>query len=404
MQARKCCLHCPGTWASSQKREEHDCNLPTYIKGNLKLSSMKKYILGEAERSNRLRGTPVKMPPSRRNSCYDRFAIAKKFHSENLQHQPLPDKIDDNVFRNVKSTPQRFNETSLNRVKSSGDLIPTRRLPIKNCHKLHADIQYAPALGCKTPATNMDLAICWETPPDPCYEPPWPAHIDGSNDYPAPAIFTRVQHENEQGMTYKSPMERFEAKFCNVKNRCDCNQVNTQNQSHNCHQTDNDNDDNEEGLPISDDVLSEHKSTESKKSRSSIDLCQNLDAIHISEDHRLIKSGYLSNPAKRQPAVHLRNCSPSECRGDRTKRFRSRSIHSAPVNTEKKNNGLPLKAIVPRPRTPYAKRDYCIDTLTPPFNIIEGCRDADYPEHWRLTSVYQQSYRNPRKRIGPIIN
>lgn len=64
-----------------------------------------------------------------------------------------------------------------------------------------------------------------------------------------------------------------------------------------------------------------------------------------------------------------------------------------------RKNGLPpMKMTVPRPRTPFARRAFCIDTLAPPFSVVNGCRDADYPEHWRLMSVYQQSYRNPQKR------
>ncbi|KAG7199318.1 hypothetical protein KM043_018168 [Ampulex compressa] len=65
-----------------------------------------------------------------------------------------------------------------------------------------------------------------------------------------------------------------------------------------------------------------------------------------------------------------------------------------------RRNGLPTKKIVPRPRTPFARRSFCIDTLAPPFSIVNGCRDADYPEHWRLMSIYQQSYKNPQKRKG----
>lgn len=64
-----------------------------------------------------------------------------------------------------------------------------------------------------------------------------------------------------------------------------------------------------------------------------------------------------------------------------------------------RRNGLPpVRTTVPRPRTPFARRAFCIDTLAPPFSVVSGCRDADYPEHWRLMSVYQQSYRNPQKR------
>jgi len=40
----------------------------------------------------------------------------------------------------------------------------------------------------------MDLAICWETPLDPVYEPRKPTHIDGSEGGTAPAIFAMIQH------------------------------------------------------------------------------------------------------------------------------------------------------------------------------------------------------------------
>lgn len=40
----------------------------------------------------------------------------------------------------------------------------------------------------------MDLAICWETPIDPEYEPRRALHIDGSDGGPAPAVFSLVQN------------------------------------------------------------------------------------------------------------------------------------------------------------------------------------------------------------------
>jgi len=105
------------------------------------------------------------------------------------------------------------------------------------------------------------------------------------------------------------------------------------------------------------------------------------------------------------------------CRGEMKAEFEwrrkdSRLIRSADfaLGLEKKReptmgddvpcrNGLPpMKMTVPRPRTPFARRTFCIDTLAPPFSVVNGCRDADYPEHWRLMSVYQQSYKNPQKR------
>ncbi|XP_015126814.1 uncharacterized protein LOC107048250 [Diachasma alloeum] len=362
---QKCCLHCPGTWVSSQVRREHTCRLPTYIKGNLKLSSLKQYVAGEGERRERLARknsgeSPEKRTMSRQNSVCDRFAIARKFHAENLEHQPLPDKVDDSVFRNVR--PDRGALLS----KSSPDLT---KIDGTRGHKLRTSLQYGPSLGCKVPTTNMDLAICWEAPIDPNYEPTWPVHIDGSDGGPAPAVFALVQHEPGDEKSFKSPVERFEAKFINVKGR-------SRREDQTCQTCEEAND-------------------------NGNDLCENFDGIHITEDedNRLVKSATYGcpNPRKRQP-VHLRSCAPCHCRGERLKR--ARCVHSAPHHGAKniKRNGLPNKIMVPRPRTPYAKRNFCIDTLTPPFTIIEGSRDADYPEHWRLSSVYQQSYRNPKNQ------
>jgi len=63
-----------------------------------------------------------------------------------------------------------------------------------------------------------------------------------------------------------------------------------------------------------------------------------------------------------------------------------------------KNRQSSARMMVSRPRTPFAKRTFCIDTLTPPFSVMKGYRDTDYPEHWRLLTVQQQSYRHPQRR------
>lgn len=114
----------------------------------------------------------------------------------------------------------------------------------------------------------------------------------------------------------------------------------------------------------------------------------------------------IGDEARGKRAQFMRHCIACDKNGSaRKQNHRPRGIRSASCLQKqgcsviaKKNNGLPnLTNRVPRPRTPYARRSFCIDTLTPPFSIVHGCRDADYPEHWRLTSVYQQSYRQPKK-------
>lgn len=48
---------------------------------------------------------------------------------------------------------------------------------------------------------------------------------------------------------------------------------------------------------------------------------------------------------------------------------------------------------VPKPKIPFARKDYSIRTLAPPFSIWPRTGGNDYPDHWRLASVYQHSYK-----------
>ncbi|XP_052873629.1 uncharacterized protein LOC128278947 [Anopheles cruzii] len=48
---------------------------------------------------------------------------------------------------------------------------------------------------------------------------------------------------------------------------------------------------------------------------------------------------------------------------------------------------------IPKPREPYTKKNYVIDTLAPPFAFWK--KGSGYPDYWRLISVYQQAYNKP---------
>jgi hypothetical protein len=58
---------------------------------------------------------------------------------------------------------------------------------------------------------------------------------------------------------------------------------------------------------------------------------------------------------------------------------------------------------VPKPRMPFAKRSYSIDTLIPPFSLWPGHTGQGYPEHWRLSSVYQHAYKPVEARRKPLL-
>jgi hypothetical protein len=57
---------------------------------------------------------------------------------------------------------------------------------------------------------------------------------------------------------------------------------------------------------------------------------------------------------------------------------------------------------VPRPKQPYKKRNYHIDSLAPPFSSWSG-RSSEYPNHWRLASIYQHAYKPVESRKRPFL-
>uniref|UniRef100_A0A336LLE6 CSON010692 protein n=1 Tax=Culicoides sonorensis TaxID=179676 RepID=A0A336LLE6_CULSO len=59
---------------------------------------------------------------------------------------------------------------------------------------------------------------------------------------------------------------------------------------------------------------------------------------------------------------------------------------------------------IPKPRNPFAKKNYSISTLNPPFACFKGgAGQGGYPEHWRLASVYQHAYKPIEYRKKPLL-
>ncbi|XP_053681919.1 uncharacterized protein LOC128732652 [Sabethes cyaneus] len=75
------------------------------------------------------------------------------------------------------------------------------------------------------------------------------------------------------------------------------------------------------------------------------------------------------------------------------------SFDSGISNCSQKNE--PKKLNVPKPRDPYIKKNYIIDTLAPPFAFWK--KGSGYPDYWRLVSVYQHAYKPAEKRKYPLL-
>lgn len=343
MKTQKCCTHCPGKLVPPGNNEFHECCQPPYVSGNLKISSLKKHV-SDCPRRRETQEDRRELLPMYPSTCCEQFAMARRLHAENLEHQPLPDKVDDSVFKNARPV---------------GSCCASSREKCCDCCKQKIEGRakslgklYGPVLGCKEPKTKMDLAISWETPIDPIYEPARPTHIDGSEGGLAPAVFSLVQHSSTSEETVRSGVRRKEKDHCtnanekedrqNVKCCCDC-------------------------------------------------LCKGLKGVNISR-----------RAEDRSRGGSFRKCVACQARKSKEDPRLIKSVVGLALGTERVENSERKRrnetTTVPRPRTPFARRSFCIDTLTPPFSAVNGRRDADYPEHWRLMSVYQQSYRNPYKR------
>ncbi|XP_046142209.1 uncharacterized protein LOC114877368 [Osmia bicornis bicornis] len=351
MKIQKCCSHCPGKLVALRSNEFHECCQPNYVSGNLKVSSLRKRVPESFSRREMEKNLPL---PEQHRSSYDQFALAKRLHAENLQHQPLPDKVHDSVFKNPCPRPCRR--------LPSGRLCECCEQVSKNDRK-NLNKRYGPILGCKEPKTKMDLAICWETPVDPVYEPPRPSHIDGSEGGLAPAIFTLVEHASKSS-TNSLRVET-------VKNQASPGRCKT-------------------GSDQTERPRNKHKGEDQKREKCCCEcLCRDLNGVNISKKDET------------QSRRSFRKCTACGSKNVKDDPRLTKSAVGLALGLEKGGNGQKRndgKMMVPRPRTPFARRSFCIDTLTPPFSVVNGSRDADYPEHWRLMSVYQQSYKNPYKR------
>ncbi|CAH2090310.1 unnamed protein product [Euphydryas editha] len=146
------------------------------------------------------------------------FQFAKKMHSGNLEHEPLPDTLG---YRNMTTVGEHRDSDIVVKPyaigwKGYGASGPTcctkmRVHRPKTCDPKKNDYgaderKQRPAtsaldLGAqyKKPLSLMDLAICWDfKADDPKREPRPPKHIDGSNGSQAPAVFTMIHTPKEE--------------------------------------------------------------------------------------------------------------------------------------------------------------------------------------------------------------
>lgn len=392
-------------------------------------------------------------------SLSSNFQIAKQLHRENLQHTPLPDTVDDTFYRALQTKRMPHSGKGLNvgppgvsavGYKGYGPPGPSQ------CSKLRV---YRPKTAVQTeqrkqleeelprrPSTgrisDMQLAICWDLKPPREEDEPRPSpHIDGSNGSAAPAVFALVHqpaadqstkdkckakedYETSEGIRQGcSTTEGCETSgHCDTKQDCGIKDDHVTKKQCGTKEGCNTPPDKSESvftmLPKSAWGETKENSSPNVKSahkrRSSVEAgARTSAALERRKEHQSSPTLMTSHrPVKR--LLGSRPCVACELK-PRPPQYRPRSEYKMAFKAGKPSNSFdsgssirPQTAAakqvrVPKPRTPFAKRSYSIDTLTPPFSLWPGRTGQGYPEHWRLASVYQHAYKPVETRRKPLL-
>lgn len=403
--------------------------------------------------SNKLREARAK---SAFAAAYYNFQTARKMAQDNLDHQPLPDAILDKNFTELQAQGDPNPGLGLDvQLTTTGIGYKGYKVGPTQCTKLkvyrpktcgvlpkHLDkstmsdpadgeaIKLDPKIG------PMDLAIRWDYRPK-NREPKLPKHIDGSNDI-VNAIFTLVQPvppPTENIMQF----ERAEGVFNNTQGEIDFfdrdlilkrkDYQKKYEKGRDC--TCGTDVASFANVPGTESIVSKNrpKTTRSDSVIYSSDgdarRCKSSPNLSMLVNPTLTEPGSITT-AVEEPRKFPINQLPRET-SEQKKALRQpryahqmvpRLCHQMRHDYERmmkkyfltnelikldENNNCPLIAgtapitkqkviYVPRPKQPYKKKNYQIDSLAPPFSSWTG-RGDEFPNHLRLASIYQQAYK-----------
>jgi hypothetical protein len=309
--------------------------------------------------------------------------------------------------------------------------------------------QFDPKIG------PMDLAIRWDYRPK-NREPKLPKHIDGSNDI-VPSVFTLVQqHPDKENLLQ---FERSEGVFHNTQGeidffdrdlilkRKDYQRKYEKERDCTCG-TDvasfkdvpgsaNISNKNRPKTTKSDSALIMNSANGRRyKSSPNLSLIPNIapqqqdkdlnnnninEGISIENEIRKIPVNNLSRETNEQKRVvrqprYANQTIPRLChlmKHDYEKMMKKYFLTNELLKLDENNNSMMVEmpppihkkqphVHVPKPKQPYKKKNYQIDSLAPPFSSWTG-RDDEFPNHLRLTSIYQQAYKPTSQRKRPFI-
>lgn len=360
------------------------------------------------------------------------FALAKKLHKENLEHVPLPDTITDALYRKMQLH-QECNEPGL--VLKDGNYatgVGWKGYPgfgANRCTKLRI---FRPKTSNDRPpsvssfdkkwrfirqhkVSPIQLAIYWDmTPVNQMHEPKRSFHIDGTDFSAGPAVFHKVSTPKDQCDADANELSNKNALFTNLAQT-----ERPKTSWEKAKKSKSPPDDNGSCMRRAKSAVNIHSKTNSSTASTVSEQNSNISShkeFYKSTPNLLdnIRSTVCSHPCTECQDTKLRssnkaicmacemktrrqNIQPARPKSDYKLAFKAGVPNNQPVSTINYNNVNNLK--IPKQRDPYCIKNYSITSLGGPFSLQKGKRD-DYPEHWRLASVYQHSYKpvHTRKR------
>lgn len=362
------------------------------------------------------------------------FQLAKKLHRENLEHFPLPDTIAHKKYMQLQMQQSDHdpglalkNENYATGIGWKGypGYGPTRCTKLKvyrpkTCgHSEKHEIKFD---GRPTSVTSFDrkwrfirahkvtpieLAICWDlSPENPKDEPKRTKHLDGSNGSLAPAVFSLVHTPKDEDTSRKSSISTHESgpvfEKLPLQNPDDKEFVLDQSKTPYIRRT-------------SKETI---KSNDSKKrSKSAYNLNNNLETadeetlscihcnIHQSTPNLSDRSEKKQKYSRMCMACKMKNVSIKDRRlrekhNEYKIALKAGVPHVSRIRFNNRNDRY--KLTVPKQKNPYSPKNYAINSLAPPFSLQKDKRQ-DYPEHWRLATVYQHSYKPIHTRKRPLL-
>jgi hypothetical protein len=306
----------------------------------------------------------------------------------------------------------------------------------------------------------MDMAICWDfRPMDPRDEPKKTKHIDGSNGCLAPAIFTLVKTPtpeddekaaNTDGVFSNTigdynffdrdviRQHKEHQKQYDKERKCTCGTSVASWNSTRQLNVDRPQTSGEKLLKPTGVLV---KNQRSKSSPNVSQIAQNSSGCSSTRENASVhsypeKEEHKHHRHHHHHHHHNHNHSKQQDKQKRICQQQNQSYLKEPLRAEYKvafkagipnsnsagtctsfdsgcssmsaggtNNQCTVKVVrVPRPREPFAKKNYTIATLHPPFASWRGgAGQGGYPDHWRLASVYQHAYKPVEHRKRPLL-